>query len=184
METEYTQTLVEENFYKFPKTPHLYGSDVVDDDQIISLAQLKNAFGTSKELKLVIQEKVDGSNVSVHFVEEWNPIVQKRNGILKNNEKDQYNVFRAWCYDHVEILWEILNDRYCLFGEWLWCRHNIYYDSLPDYLIVFDAFDKKTNEFISSQRLKALVGDKLMIVPTWYEGEIKSDADTFIQSLM
>ena len=40
-------------FYKFPKTLHLEGSDIVDEDQSIGFAQFKNFQG-----KLIIQVKI------------------------------------------------------------------------------------------------------------------------------
>ncbi len=62
-------------------------------------------------------KKVDGANVGVHFEEEWNPIIQKRSGVLETSEKDQYNVFRNWVFEHLEDLWQILKTDYVLFGE-------------------------------------------------------------------
>jgi hypothetical protein len=62
-------------FYKFPKTVHLAGSSVVDDDEVVSVQHLK-ALLNDRTKKLVIQEKVDGANVSVHFEQEWQPIMQ------------------------------------------------------------------------------------------------------------
>jgi hypothetical protein len=60
---------------------------VVDDDEVIPVSLLRNKY-------VVIQEKVDGANVSVHFHQQWKPVVQKRSGIVANNEKPQYDVFR------------------------------------------------------------------------------------------
>jgi hypothetical protein len=60
----------------------------------------------------VIQEKVDGANVSIHFEEEWQPILQKRSGVIGQGEKAQYNVFREWAYTHMEALWTILGSKY------------------------------------------------------------------------
>lgn len=95
----------ESQFYKFPKTPHLVGSSTVDDDQILSKADLK-AFASN--CYVVIQEKVDGTlilyphaprvncfslisgaNVGVHFDREWEPVIQKRGGIIGSGEKPQ-----------------------------------------------------------------------------------------------
>lgn len=87
-----------EQFYKFPKTPHVTGSSVVDEDQVMSLNDIKILLnGLSKngqQIKLLLQEKVDGANVSVHFEREWEPIMQKRSGIIGSSEKPQYDVFR------------------------------------------------------------------------------------------
>ena len=55
----------QEKFYKFPKTPHIEGSCVVDDDQVLTKGDFKTLVG--RKTTLVVQEKVDGANVSVYF---------------------------------------------------------------------------------------------------------------------
>jgi hypothetical protein len=89
METEEKLT-----FYKFPKTVHLEGSSVVDEDESVNFSILKSI--TSSSRRIILQEKVDGANVSVYFREDdpWQPIMQKRSGILGTHEKAQYDVFR------------------------------------------------------------------------------------------
>eukprot|EP01115_Flamella_aegyptia_P006291 TRINITY_DN264_c0_g1_i2.p1 TRINITY_DN264_c0_g1~~TRINITY_DN264_c0_g1_i2.p1 ORF type:complete len:206 (-),score=18.44 TRINITY_DN264_c0_g1_i2:132-749(-) len=136
--------------------------------------------------KLIIQEKVDGANVSVHFEEEWQPIPQKRSGLILTNEHPQYEVFRNWCFQNIEMLWEILGTSYVLFGEFLWAKHAVYYDKLPDYFVAFDMLEKSTNKFLSSERMKKLLHKKeITIVPTLFEGIVKSsdlDLQTYVQS--
>jgi hypothetical protein len=90
-----------EPFFKFPKTPHIAGSSVVDDDEVLSDLEVLTSFSefvackyllklqvtnlltkTAGIASVVIQEKVDGANVSIHFEEEWQPILQKRSGVI------------------------------------------------------------------------------------------------------
>lgn len=80
-------------FYRFPKTLHLEGSDIVDDDQFVSFSSLRSSI-LNQKTKLVIQEKVDGANVGIHFEQEWEPIMQKRSDLLQTKEKPQYDVFK------------------------------------------------------------------------------------------
>lgn len=141
-------------FIPFPKTPHLNGSAIVDDDQTVSVGDLLRAFKDSS--RLIVQEKVDGANVSVHFEYEWTPIIQKRSGLIGNSEKQQYNVFRDYIFEHTESLFSILSTRYCLFGEWLWNQHAVSYDSLPSFLLIFDIFDKNEKEWLAYQRIGEL----------------------------
>mmetsp|Transcript_31241 Transcript_31241/g.78403 ORF Transcript_31241/g.78403 Transcript_31241/m.78403 type:complete len:167 (-) Transcript_31241:60-560(-) len=101
--------------YKFPKTPHLPGSAVVDDDETASSECLRvlakahkpsqsrapvkstksatvsrgtdslkpsSSSSSSSPLRLIIDEKMDGANVSVHFEQEWVPLLQKRSGLI------------------------------------------------------------------------------------------------------
>jgi len=171
-------------FYKFPKTIHLGGSSVVDEDETMSKGELKTLVNMKSKIRMVIQEKVDGANVSVHFEQEWTPIPQKRSGIIQSKEKPQYDVFRNWCYEKMEILWDMLKDEYCLFGEWLWARHSVSYNSLPDFFLAFDIMEKKTGKFLSNKKMKEIINDRLSVVPNLYEGEPKEDLDTLINSLV
>lgn len=91
---------------------------MVDDDEVVDPQSLSIALSSLPNARLVVQEKVDGANVSVHFQEEWQPLVQKRSGLIGSGEHPQYDVFRNWCYENTEVLWALLGDRYCLFGEW------------------------------------------------------------------
>jgi hypothetical protein len=116
--------LAKMTFYAFPKTPHLTGSSVVDDDAIQSyqsLLDLVKLQDSNLNTRVLIQEKIDGTNVSIHFEQDWIPICQKRAGIIESSgEKEQYNVFRQWVFERLEMLWNTLQTKYVLFGEFLW----------------------------------------------------------------
>ena len=101
----------EPQFIKFPKTPHLQGSAVVDDDQICGLQFLTAAPKMKGFDRICIQEKVDGTNVSVHFEADWVPTVQKRSGLVGTGERPQYNAFRDWVYSNLEMMWEMLGTK-------------------------------------------------------------------------
>ena len=156
------------NFYKFPKTPHIEGSNVVDDDEIINVGSMKTLF--KKGVKMVIQEKVDGANVSIHFLDEdnkYSPIVQKRSGLVEQKgEHEQYEQFRKWVMANIDTLWDLLEDKYVLFGEWLYCQHSVPYDTLPDFFLAFDLLEKQSMSFKSFQFLSAkLESTSINMVP-------------------
>lgn len=154
-------------FIPFPKTPHLMGSAVVDDDQTLSAADFAKWFSNAN--RLVIQEKVDGANVSVHFEQEWVPVMQKRSGLIESAEKQQYNVFRDYIFEHMESLFSLLSSRYCLFGEWLWNQHAVSYTSLPSYLLIFDIYDKTNHTWMSRERMEGFIekfSEEFFLVPT------------------
>lgn len=52
-----------------------------------------------------------------------------------------------------------------MFGEWLWCKHSVGYDALPDFFVVFDILDKATNKFVTYDQLGKLVDEKFTVVP-------------------
>lgn len=159
-------------FYPFPKTPHLSGSTQShqsdDKDEEVSLSQLTKM--AHKASRLILQEKVDGANVSVHFEREWEPILQKRSGVIGQGERHaQYNVWRDYVMEHMESLFSLLSTRYCLFGEWLWNQHAVAYDSLPAYLLIFDIYDKESSEWLARGRVESLIepfAEEFHLVPT------------------
>lgn len=84
-----------DQFFAFPRTPHLAGSAVVDDDEVVnenallSLLLLRDREAAAEDkrtaadpLTLVVQEKMDGTNVSLYFDAEWSPVLQKRSGLI------------------------------------------------------------------------------------------------------
>jgi len=152
------------------------------DQQIVNLLKI----GDVKNI--VVQEKVDGANVSVHFTSEWEPVIQKRSGIIGTGEKSQYNVYRDWVFTNMDTLWTILGTDYVLFGEWLWYQHSIAYNMLPDFFICFDIFEKKTEKYVCYKTFTEMIGDKFQTVPlvrNWTCQEaLKIPFGPSVQSLM
>jgi hypothetical protein len=44
-----------------------------------------------------------------------------------------------------------LDERYIIFGEWLYGKHTCFYDELPHYFMEFDLYDKVDGIFLSTQ---------------------------------
>ncbi len=157
--------------FKFPRTPHLPGSAVIDDDRVIAAKEVDRmcSFG-----KVVLQEKLDGCNVGVFFAEKNRPVCQKRAGLLEVREKEQYNAFRNWVWENYQGLWSVLNKKYVIFGEWLWQTHAVFYDSLPEYFIAYDVLDRENNQFLTTKRLYSLLQKVFHTTPELWRGEVHS----------
>lgn len=165
------EIVMSDQFYKFPRTPHIHGSVVVDDDRTISEKEFHNLVST---MEGIVQEKLDGANVGIHFRNENSIVLQKHSGIIEKREKAQYNVFRMWAYENMPLLWNLLHTKYVLFGEWLWNTHAVFYSKLPAYFIAYDLLEKETEKFLSYDRLKDILGGSLPIVPILFRGKIKN----------
>lgn len=143
-----------------------------DDDAVVdALPPLAHSPSTV----VVVEEKLDGANVSLHFESEatrWQPVLQKRSGLIEAGERfAQYDVFRDWVFERLETLWPLLTDRFALFGEFLFATHAVPYTRLPDLLLVFDVFDKHTRQFLARERVEAmLTGSDLHMVPVLQRG--------------
>ena len=63
-------------------------------------------------------------------------------------------------------IFEVLTDRYILFGEWCYAQHSVFYNYLPDWFLGFDLYDKQTCKFLSTKhRDKAFRKMKISKVP-------------------
>lgn len=153
--------------FEFPRTPHIVGSAVADDDHMMPARKLEQL---CSDATVICQEKLDGTNVGVSFVREHQPACQKRAGLIGSKEKDQYNAFRNWVFHRTEILWNILGTRWVLFGEWLWQTHALYYQRLPDYFVAFDLMDRVSLRFGGSKAVAGVLNDRLPAAPILWSG--------------
>lgn len=157
------------------------GSAVVDDDQVVDENALRYLLADDDGedgMAIVVQEKMDGTNVSLYFEDEWCPVLQKRSGIITSGEKAQYDVFREWVYERMDELYALLGKRqYVLFGEWLWCQHAVHYDRLPSYFLGFDLFDIAQRRFLSYDRMQRILDGRVPVVPLlWHSGHASSSS--------
>ena len=53
-----------EEFVKYPRTPHLFGSKGTDDDKHLGEAESLRFIADDS---LIVEEKIDGTNVGIHF---------------------------------------------------------------------------------------------------------------------
>lgn len=112
-----------------------------------------------------VQEKVDGANMGVS----WNdgPILRNKEHILSKGyskirtpAKQQFTSAWNWIHKHendikeVATLWE---SPVTIFGEWLFAKHSIYYDRLPDVFIAYDIWSVDDRKFLSPELVKKLL---------------------------
>ena len=153
---------------KYPRTPHLSGSRLQKGDE--DLSQIP--FSHIKGKNIVVEEKVDGANVAVSFGEDGELLLQSRGHYLTGGYRERhYDLFKIWGAEHRNELYEILGTRYVLYGEWLYAKHKVYYDALPQYFLEFDILDKSTSKFLDTEnRRKMLKGSSIESVPVLGQG--------------
>lgn len=96
---------------------------------------------------LVIEEKVDGSGVSISFDTHLNLQVLHRDSPAVGKE---YWHLHQWADLNWEDLLLLLGERYILFGEWMYHKHTIFYDRLPEYFLESDIYDKDRKVWLST----------------------------------
>lgn len=138
------------DFFKYPSTPYLaLLEDVsVRDDKLMSESE-RNEF---LQHELVIEEKVDGANLGISFDSEGNIRAQNRGNYLHLPASGQWKSLAGWLAPRTETFFDLISDRYILFGEWCYAQHSVKYDRLPDWFLGFDVYDKQTGNFLAISR--------------------------------
>lgn len=158
------------DFVKYPRTPHLFGSKGTADDKHLGS---KESLGFVGDPSLIIEEKLDGTNVGIHFTTCGRMVLQCRGHEITEGMHPQYDLFKQWTSVKRELLETLLGDRLILFCEWLYARHSIHYLGLPHYFFEFDIYDKDAGEFLTLEtRLEILEGTGIHTVPVVHEGRI------------
>ena len=153
---------------KYPRTPHLEGSRLQEGDE--DLSQLP--FTSLKGRHIVIEEKLDGANSGISFSPAGELMLQSRGGYLTGGGRErQFNLFKAWAQAHQDAFLSRLEDRYVMYGEWMYKKHSVFYDRLPAYFCEFDVYDRATEKFLSTSARRKLLKDiPVLPVPVIYDG--------------
>jgi len=159
--------------YKYPRTPHLDGSRYQPGDEDLKTV----AFDSLKDRFIVVEEKVDGANAGISFTPEGQLQLQSRGHFLIGGGREKhFNLFKTWANTHSRELWQILKDRFVLYGEWLYAKHTVFYDQLPHYFLEFDIRDNTDGSFLSTEKRKEMLeGSPVVSVPVLWQGNAGAD---------
>lgn len=157
-----------DDFVKYPRTPHLFGSRGTDDDKHLSA---KDSSKFVADTSLIAEEKLDGTNVGIHFTAAGRMVLQCRGHEITTGMHPQYDLFKQWTTGIRPVLEAMLEDRFILFGEWLYAKHSVHYRALPHYFFEFDIYDKQRGAFLGLDiRLTMLDGTGIHTVPVVHRG--------------
>jgi hypothetical protein len=163
-----------DNFIKYPRTPHLFGSKGTDDDKHLGLKESAKFIANES---LIVEEKVDGTNVGIHFAAGGRMVLQCRGHEITEGMHPQYDLFKQWASVKKPLLEGMLGGRFILFGEWLYAKHSVQYCALPHYFFEFDIYDKDAERFLDLKtRLRMLEGKGLQTVPVLHQGALSQHA--------
>lgn len=152
---------------KYPRTYHIKGSLGKEDPDQVDLDGLPGDL-------LVIEEKLDGTQLSLRFEGRHQMVFQSRGTILTGGPQEaEFAMFKPWAHAHSQLLWELLGRRYIMYGEWLYGKHTVFYDALPHYFLEFDVWDKEETQWLSTTRRHELLkGTPVVSVPVLYQGPL------------
>jgi hypothetical protein len=120
---------------------------------------------------LVVEEKLDGTNVGIHFTSSGRLVLQCRGHEITPGMHPQYDLFKQWTMCKRPVLEAMLGAEMLIFGEWLYARHSVHYRGLPHYFFEFDIYDKRREQFLDLEsRLALLAGTGILTVPIVHRG--------------
>jgi len=127
---------------KLPRTLHIEGSGLssTKDPEVVQFNKLSGEF-------LTVEEQLDGTGVSIFFDDHFVPQLWHRGSPATAKE---FNRLHAWVDTHEDDLFDLLGDRYILFGEWMLHKHSIFYDRLPTYFFESDIYDRENHIWLST----------------------------------
>jgi len=137
-------------FFKFPHTPHLVwlGQRPPRSDKVLCPEDVTDFLSNS----IVVEEKIDGSNIGFSLDANGWVRVQGRGEFLHQGAHRQFDPLWSWLEAHRNLLTKSLNSELILFGEWCFAVHAVHYNRLPDWFLGFDIFDRKSRRFWSTDR--------------------------------
>lgn len=159
---------------KYLRTAHVKGSrhSIGDDLEAVSFSDLVGK-------NLVIEEKMDGANSGISFSDDAELLVQSRGHFLRGGQREkQFDLLKFWAGKNTDMLFDLLSNRYIMYGEWLYAKHTYFYDVLPHYFMEFDIYDKQAGEFLSEPRRREMIGSRPIVqVKVLHQGVVNTMKD-------
>ena len=158
---------------KYPRTQHLQGSNLQPGDEDLRQVPFTEILGKN----IVIEEKIDGANSAVSFNDKGELLLQSRGHYLNGGYGERhYNLMKQWANNNKDLFYSVLGARYIMYGEWMYAKHTVFYDALPDYFMEFDIYDRERGIFLDTESRKAMTEQMKIIhsVPVLAKGVFKS----------
>lgn len=161
-------------FFRFPHTPHIawLQSGSPRDDKLLSadeVAELLNG-------PVVVEEKLDGANLGFSIAADGHLRAQNRGAYLHAPFTGQFSRLEQWIAQHEDRFFDAIGEELILFGEWCAARHSLDYQTLPDWWMLFDVYDRHEQRFWSTTRRDALAERlQLATVPALLQQEVTLD---------
>ncbi len=99
---------------------------------------------------VVVEEKIDGENLGLSVLD--GRLEAQARGSYVQLDGRHFRGLASWLEPRRSRLLQALSPDLVLFGEWCADSHSVGYTRLPDWLLVFDVFDRRDAVFWSSAR--------------------------------
>lgn len=131
----------------FGRIKHLPHKPNTDRDDLV--ATVEEALAIFGQRAVLVEEKVDGSQVAVNYSGDV-PLVRNKNHVLvkgygrKNTPaKAQYAPLWNWAYERQREFAELdslVGERVSVYGEWIYAEHTLRYDLAPADFIAYEVY--------------------------------------------
>ncbi|MCT1545379.1 RNA ligase family protein [Kocuria rhizophila] len=150
------------DFTPFPSIPHLVAprNTSIRNDKVLSSCERTIFF----DHPLRIEEKIDGQNLGISSIDGETLSYQGRGSFVELGGR-HFRGLEGWIKPRATRILSACGDRLVLFGEWCRIKHTVFYDSLPDWFILFAVYDKLEGEFWAPQLAEALADDLSLSSP-------------------
>jgi len=120
--------------------PHLPNSRIGPGDHSCSEGQARIATQKTRDQfdRVIIQEKLDGSNVGIARIGESVIAITRAGYLAHTSPYKQHHVFGEWVSDNAERFLNVLEDGERLVGEWLLQAHGTRYYLTREPFVAFD----------------------------------------------
>lgn len=139
---------------EFPRTMHLPLEPNADSSDRIASPQDMDIFLSGE---ISVQEKIDGASMGIS-VYKGEPLVRNRSHILrkgysarKTPAQQQFSRVWTWLYentDKINAVTKAVGGQIGIYGEWLFAKHTIAYNQLPDWFVAYDIYCSDERKFI------------------------------------
>ena len=122
---------------------------------------------------IILEEKIDGGIIGL-----TNKHAQGRGSEIRLGETGKaFKYFNSWRTQN-QFKIDKIPDNFIIYGEWMYAKHNICYDSLTDFFIAFDVYDIENKKFLGyDEKAKVINNCGFEMVPLLFIGEIKNAKD-------
>jgi RNA ligase len=171
-----------DEFYKFPRTPHLSWplNRPPKNDRVLDSDSAREMLSA----EVVVEEKVDGANLGLSVDERGEIRAQNRGSWLERRSHPQFNPMWSWISSRRTTLADLMPDGRIFFGEWCFAVHSVHYDRLPDWFLGFDVYETAARKFWSVDRRDEIFKlAEIHRVPRIFKGRVKlADLQKMLES--
>ena len=123
--------------------------------------------------EIYVTEKVDGGCIAIYKDFDGQVYYQKKGSEMDNSHAQYIYFLNIWVKTNYNLIQSLPSGK-VYYMELMRCKHSIYYNKLPDYVIVFDIYDIAEKRYLSYSEMVLLCKNYgLSYVPLLYKGIIK-----------